>query len=167
MSEPASAWPDKHPDAELDYAVNFESECARKWSKWTDFAQGVRIRVYNATNAPGFEFEATTGGRSGGRPPAFHTADAAGETVSEGSIVWTARALSSDSLIRTIVGTPAWVADSGVTVANQAIGGMVAVADISGGTDGQDYSVTVTATMSDGNDVVKVCILPVRIPVAA
>lgn len=163
MTENAHVWADKHPDAELDYAVDFESECARTWSKWTDFAINDCIRVYQAGGCSGFEMKASVGGRTGGRPPVFPKV--AGQTVQDGSVTWVAQALSADSLVRTISGTPTWTADSGVTVANETISGMVAIADISGGSDGEDYSVTVVATMSDGNDVVKVCILPVRVPV--
>lgn len=94
--------------------------------------------------------------------PAFPSTLSA--TVRDGSVVWTAEAISSASLVRTISGTPTWAGDD-VTIANETVEGMVAIADISGGEDGEDYSVTITATMSDGNDVVKVCILPVRIPV--
>ncbi len=160
MSADSYRWEPKHPSAELDYAVDFESECARTWSRWTDFAQGDKIRVYVNGPASGFEFEATTGGRSGGRMPAFPGTLAA--TVRDGSIVWTAREISNDSLVRTINGTPTWAADTGITIANEVVAGQVAIADISGGTDGQEYRVTVTASMSDGNDVVLECVLPVE-----
>lgn len=165
MSDAAHVWADKHPDAELDYAVDFESECARTWSKWTDFSQNTRIRYFGPGHGAGFQFSATTAGRSGGRMPAFASVSAAGQAVRDGGVVWTSEAISSDSLVRTISGTPTWAADAGITIANETIEGMVAIADIAGGDAGQDYSVTVVATMSDGNDVVKVCILPVRIPV--
>lgn len=163
MSDDAAfVFPNKHPSAVLDYAVDFESECARTWSKWTDYALNDCIRVYQFGSASGLEWKATTAGRSAGRPPNFPTV--VGQTVKDGSVIWTAQALSTSSLVRTISGTPVWTADSGITAANATISGMVAIADLSGGVDGQDYSVTVIATMSDGNAVPKVCILPVRIP---
>jgi hypothetical protein len=164
MTETAHVWPDKDPDAELDYAVDFEPECARTWSRWTDYTTGDRIRVYNDKRSSGFEMEATTGGRSGGSIPRFPTALAG--TVVDGGVTWTARAVSTASLVRTITGTPVWTADSGLVVENQTIAGMVAIADLSSGVDGTDYAVKVVAETSDGNFIVKRCVLPVRIRVA-
>lgn len=162
--ESAHVWGSKHPDAELDYAVDFETECARTWSRWTDFAQDDCIRVYTHGQSSGFEMKCTTPGRSGGRMPQFPSVE--GQTVKDGSAVWTAQAISSASLVRTISGTPTWSVADGITQANATIAGMVAIADLSGGEDGSDYTVEVTAQMSDGNDVIKTCILPVRVPVA-
>lgn len=157
----AEVWEEKHPDATLDYAADFEKDCSRLWDKWQDFATGTRIRVFRPGHASGYEMEATTGGRSGGRHPTFPTAG----TLTEGSVTWTPRAISSASLLRTIVGTPTWVADSGVTVSAESLSDQKAIAKIAGGTDGVDYSVTVTAIGSDGLVMVKVGILPVRVPV--
>jgi len=159
--EAAEAWPAKHPDATLDYAIDFEEECSRPWDKWQDFATGTRIRVFRPGQASGYEFEATTGGRTGGRNPVFPTAG----TLTDGSVTWTPRAISSASLVRTIVGTPTWIADSGVTVSSETVSDQKAIAKIAGGTDGRDYSVTVAAIGSDGLLMVKVAILPVRVPV--
>ena len=162
-TEAADMFPVKHPSATLDYAVNFELECAKKWIKWTDFATNARIRIYSHGNESGYEFEATIGGRSAGRQPRWPTT--VGATVVDGSITWTCRALSSSSLTRSVVGIPAWSADSGITITNQSINGMVATANLAGGTDGNDYSVTATATLSDGTIVPKTVILPVRLPI--
>lgn len=161
-AEPARVWPDKHPDATLDYGVSFEPECARAWAKWTDFSTGTSIRVFLPGHESGLEFEATTGGRTAGRRPQFPFT--AGDWVDDGSVVWTARALSAASLRRTIVGTPTWVA-TGVTISDESIAGLIATANMGGGDNRQDYPVSVTAELSDSNIIVKVCILPVRIPV--
>lgn len=162
-TEPAYVLPAKHPTASLDYAVNFEPECAKKWIKWTDYATNARIRVYSAGNESGYEFEATIGGRSAGRMPRWSTV--IGATVIDGSITWTVRALTSGSLVRSISGMPIWSADSGITISSQSISGMVATSNLAGGADGNDYNVTVTATLSDGSIVPKLLILPVRLPV--
>lgn len=158
---PAQVWPEKHPDATLDYAIDFERACAREWAPWTDYALSTRIRVFMPGHASGYEFEATTGGRSGGRTPGFRTTG----TIADGSVVWTPRAISAASLLRTITGTPTWAADAGVTVSSASISGFKAIAKIAGGTNGQDYAVTVTAVSSDGLEIPQVAILPVRVPV--
>lgn len=155
----ALQWSSKEPGATLDYYVGFEKECARVWEPFTDFSSGDRIRVYVPGRASGFEFLATAG-RTAGRMPAWpSTID---NTVQDGSITWTCKALSTASLRRTISGTPVWSADTGVTISGAAVAGQVAYALISGGADGEDYSVTVTATLSDGVIVPVVVVLPVR-----
>lgn len=161
VNVPAQVWPEKHPDATLDYAVDFEHVCAREWAPWTDYAASTRIRVFLPGHASGYEFEATTGGRSGGRTPVFRTTG----TIADGSVVWTPRAISASSLLRTISGTPTWNADSGITVSGATVSGFKAIAKIAGGTDGEDYSVKVAATGSDGLVIVEIAILPVRVPV--
>jgi hypothetical protein len=158
----AAKWPPKHPGATWDYAVDFEEACVRTWSPITDFGAGARIRVFTGGKAVGFEFEPTTPGRSGLRMPAFKAG--IGETTPDGSIVWTCRALSSASVLRTI-DSIVWDVDPDVTVTNESVVGFKALAKQGGGTDGEDYTVTVTATMSDGLVVPQVVILPVRVPV--
>lgn len=158
--EAARTWPAKHPDETLDYAVDFEEECVRQWQAWQDFATGVCIRVFRPGQASGYEFRASTGGRSGGRHPAFLT----GQPVIDGSVIWTPQAISSASLLRSIAGTPIWTADAGVTVSGESVSDFKALAKIGGGTDAEDYSVEVTAVASDGLQLVTVVILPVRVP---
>jgi hypothetical protein len=160
----AKVWPEKHPADVLDYGFDFEQDCAREWHAWTDYASGERIRVYTAGGGSGFEFECIVAGRTAGRPPPSWPT-VLGSTITTGSTTWIARALSSASLLRTLVGVPTWVADSGITAANPRISGLIAIADLSGGDDGKDYAVTCTATDSNGLAIVKVAILPVRIPV--
>lgn len=160
----ASVWPPKHPDATLDYAVDFEEECARLWSRLTDFQAGERIRVFTGGKAVGFEFEPTTPGRSGVRAPVFPSA--VGDTVPDGSVVWTCRAISSASLLRTISGTPTWeLDDDAVTISDERVSNFKGIADLAGGEDDEDYVFTVSATTSDGLVIPKTVILPVRIPV--
>lgn len=162
----ASVWPPKHPDATLDYAVDFEEECARLWSRLTDFIAGERIRIFTGGKSVGYEFEPTTPGRSGVRVPLFPST--IGDTVVDGSVTWTCRALSSASLLRTISGTPTWEVDDDdavVTISGETVSGLKAIANLAGGEDDEDYIVTVTAATSDGLVIPKTVILPVRIPV--
>lgn len=162
----ASVWPSKHPDATLDYAVDFEEECARTWSRLTDFVAGERIRVFTGGKSVGFEFEPTTPGRSGLRFP--YLPSVIGDTVADGSVVWTCRAISSASLLRTISGTPTWEIaddDGDVTISGETVSGFKGIANLAGGEDEEDYVITVTASTSDSLVIPKTVILPVRIPV--
>lgn len=160
----ARSWPPKHPDATFDYAVDFEEECARTWASLTDFTAGERIRVFSGGKAVGFEFEPTTPGRTGLRPPVFPAV--LGSSVVDGSVVWTCRAISSASLLRTISGTPTWETDhDAVTFSGEMVSGLKAIAKMSGGENDEDYVITVTAETSDGLVIPQTVILPVRIPV--
>lgn len=158
----AKEWPPKHPEAELDYAVDFEPKCVRQWAALTDFGAGQSIRVFDGGKAVGFEFEPTTPGRTGARKPVFPSA--IGETVDDGSVTWTCRAISNDSVLRTISGTPTWASDD-LTISDEDISGFRATAHLAGGEDGKDYVVTVTAETSDGLSIPQTIILPVRVPV--
>ncbi len=159
----AKVWPGKQPESKYAYGVDFEEACARQWSKWTDFEADDAIRIYLTDargNASGFEFVAIVTGRSGGRMPAFPSSIDA--EVRDGSLVWKCRALSNASLFATIVGTPTWTADPGVTIGSQSLNGMKAAAIVDGGSEGIDYAIRVQAELSDGTRANQVCILPVR-----
>lgn len=159
--EKAQVWPEaKHPDASLDYGMGFERQCARQWRAWNDVAINTCIRVFRPGRGSGYQFRATTGGRSGGRVPTFRE----NGTTLDGSVVWTPEAITSASLERTINGTPTWSAP-GLTVTSQSIsGGLNAIAKLAGGEDGQNYPVTITATTNDGLTLIEVAILKVRVP---
>lgn len=154
----AGEWPAKDPDDKLDYYVNFESECARIWAENTVYVIGDRVRPQKPT---GFEYEAS-GGCTGHRPPVFPTVVA--RTVQDGSVTWTCRALSTQSLKRTINGTPSWTVDAGLTVESVAISGTISMAYLSGGVHGQSYAVRINAAFSDESDITATCVLPVERP---
>jgi hypothetical protein len=159
----AKVFPLKDPLASLDYAVNFEAECARRWTKRTDFTSGTRIRVYAEGSkgaAAGFDMVAQNTGRTGSKEPTFPSI--IDDVVTDGSIVWKCAALSTGSLRSTIVGVPSWTGDSGITISSPSVDGLKATAMISSGSDGVDYQVLVQATLSNGSTPVAVCSLPVR-----
>lgn len=158
--EAAAVWPSKHPSETLDYAIDFEEECVQQWQPWLDCPLGLCIRMFRAGQASGYELRVATPGRSGGRHPSFLT----GQPTIDGSVIWTPQAISSASVLRAISGTPTWSADAGVVISAQSVADFRAIAKIGGGTDGQDYSITVTAVGSDGIQMVKTAVLPVRVP---
>jgi hypothetical protein len=90
-----------------------------------------------------------------------------GQPVTDGSITWTCQAISDASLRKTVLGIPTWTPETGITASGPSISGTLTSAVLSGGVDGQDYTVLVTANFSGTPPTSKtmVCILPVRRPV--
>lgn len=158
--EAAKSWDAKHPDDTEVFVVDFERACARYWAPKDDFTLGDRIRL-KGRNA--FEHELTAAGRTGAREPVF--AEAIGAETRDGSATWTCRAISTASLVKSISGIPTWVSDAGLSITGQAKAGLQAYATISGGAQGENYTVEVQATFSDATTLTATCILPVRMPV--
>jgi hypothetical protein len=135
---------EKDPAESLDYAVEFDRHCVRLREPNTDYSINTRVRPARAT---GLQYTATVAGRSGTDEPRWPTT--VGGTVQDGSITWTAEAVSVASLLRSL-NTATWTADTGVTVATPTTTTTRASALISGGQLGQKYLVRCDGTFSDG-----------------
>lgn len=153
---PAGVWPDKDPESTEEFGVDFTRRLTRWWETRRDYSTSTRVR--SRTKA-GYEWECTTGGQSGLAEPRWPTTVAT--TVTDGSVTWTCRAISTASLTST-VSSVTWTPDTAITSASAALSGQIATANLSGGIDGTDYDVKVAATLADGRVLVKRCILPVR-----
>lgn len=157
-TEAAKVWErPKDPDEAVQYSVDFGPDVARRWKPDHSYASGVHLQPRRAN---GYDYECTTPGRTGFREPVWPTT--VGSTVNDGSVVWTCRAPSTASNRVTITGTPTWAPDSGLTVAGVTVDGSETFALLSGGTDGENYTVVVTALTTDGQTLKQVCILKVR-----
>ena len=156
-AEPALVWGVKDPDMTDRFFFDFEQYCAFQWLERTDFGAGQRIRLYDGSDASGFEFE-WSGGRTSGRMPRMPSI--LGVSVKDGSGAWTCRSLSDTSLSRTITGLPTWTPDAGITASNVLMSGLVCSALLAGGVDGNTYGVLLSAPTTDGVIVVR-CLLPV------
>lgn len=88
----------------------FEGMDANVWAATTAYSLGTGVRP---TVRNGFSYEATTAGTSAGTAPTFPTT--AGSTVTDGTVVWTARANSCLSSVTMAAGD--------FTVANGTTGG--------------------------------------------
>lgn len=144
----------KRAGARIPRGFNFVLEMARRWEAATPYAAGVRIRPASKATQTGFEYE-SSGGVSGSTEPKWPRRLASpGHTVIDGSIVWTARELSFDSLLERIA-SATWTADSGITateipeVDNAAE--QSSSVTISGGTVGTTYAVSVLVTTTEAN----------------
>ena len=134
---------EKDPAEALDYSVEFIAHAARYREPNTDYMTGTRVQPLRST---GLEYNASTGGRTGTSEPRWPTT--VGQTVTDGSVVWTAAAISSGSLVRTL-SSVVWTLDTGITKSAQTEQGTKSTAVISGGTLGQTYMVRVDGTFSD------------------
>jgi hypothetical protein len=128
---------------------NYTDFLTNRWESGTIYAAGERIRPLTAT---GFQYS-SSGGQSASEEPSWPTT--LGGTVTDGSITWTAQAITNDSL-RATISSSAWAASSSdITIAGETSvntgGSQVVTALISGGTAGRRYEITNTVTLSDSS----------------
>ena len=136
---------EQDPADVADYSVDFTAECVRYRAPDSTYAQNVCVRPARGT---GLQYRATTAGRSGSDEPRWPLT--AGQTVQDGSVVWTAEAAGAASLFRQLQGV-VWTADAGITVGSPTMDAdaCVATANVSGGVHGQSYLVRAAATFTD------------------
>lgn len=136
---------EQDPADVLDYAVDFSAECVRYRLPDTTYALNTCVRPAKAT---GMQYRATTAGRSGTEEPRWPVT--VGQTVQDGSVVWTAEAATTASLVRQVQ-SATWVPDTGLTASNPTTDAdaCAASANISGGVLGQSYLVRVAMTFTD------------------
>jgi len=87
----------------LPVGIDLTDFCERRWDNAVVagiYAVGAFVRP-TPQNRTGFEYECTQGGQVGLVEPAWPTV--IGQTVNDGSVEWTCRAISNSSLLKTIV----------------------------------------------------------------
>lgn len=146
----------KDPDVDTEYAIDARrlayQEMRRSWPY-------AITQIVKAPRHTGFYYEATTAGETKQNWPDFPRAEA--ETVTDGSVVWTARHPSSSDL-PTISSVTWTVSPSGLTVDSERIDGGIVYPTVADGTDGVDYEITAHITWSTAQvDEVTVTV-PVR-----
>lgn len=139
------------------WGFNLALYFSRKWTKITPFAASVAIKPSKEGLQTGYEY-VSSGGVSGSAEPRWPSAKdiAAGKnTVRDGSIVWTARAITEDSLFERI-DTVAWDVDAGITFVEAAVVDEAAMQATGGkfstGTQGEQYDATALITTTQGNE---------------
>ena len=123
--------------------VDFRDAIEYRWSPSTAYDSGdyVRPSVGN-----GFEYECTTAGQTNATEPSWPTT--AGSTVTNGSVVWTARAFATnaaDTISSANVEVP-----TGITAGTPSVDGTVIIVAVSGGENGNTYLISIEATTSAG-----------------
>jgi hypothetical protein len=112
--------------------------------------------------ATGFEYKCTTPGVTGGHPH-FRIAwpTTIGGTIPDGSVVWTAQAISTDSL-RASISSSSWPAVAGLTFSAAAAIDLVYSTNVAGGSSGETYQIAHEITLSTGEPKEALIILPVQ-----
>ena len=138
---------------------------------WHDYLANIRrqafaYQVNDVVRPPralftGLQYRCTTAGSSSGKPYAGllwpRTAVA---TMIDGSVVWTAEALTTASM-RSAISSNTWVATTGVTLGAQTSVDFRYVIFVAGGVSGQSYDIKHQVTLTNGEDKEGVAVLPV------
>lgn len=149
-------------EARLDYGFDWTRTFSRRWMRDRPFDAGVVIRP--ETIVTGFEY-LSSGGQSGEEEPNWPRT--LGGTVVDGSITWTAQAISVDSLLDSIA-ADAWSASdpAGLTVTPQAevatAGLQMTSVVLSGGTIGVTYTVDNEVDTLSGREYVARILLTIE-----
>lgn len=145
----------KDPDVPATYSIDWRRHLIGEALRETEFVQGAVVRPERAT---GFYYECTTAGLTKARYPVWPRVS--GETVQDGSVVWTARHPDTPSLPS--VQSATWTVPSGITKDSQSERATHTHITLSGGTDGEDYELTCRMTPSSGNVVEQSITVQVR-----
>lgn len=134
----------KDPDSAQEYAIDARVHVVpparRKWPYDSlDVVRGSQMHT-------GFYYVCTQAGETGHKHPVWPRAD--GETVADGSVIWTCRAPASAGL--PAISTVVWDG-GGLTVDSQRIDDGVAYVTLSGGVAGTSYEVTARITWNNGH----------------
>jgi len=142
----------------VPWGFDFTGYLTNEWSEGTVFLVGDVIRPADST---GYEY-ISSGGQSGSSEPRWPRTLAS--TVTDGSITWTAQAISNDSL-RTTIDTSVWFAPTDISISVEQVydtdGMQMTSALIGGGVAGESYDVLNTVTFDDGS--VEVSIIRVSV----
>lgn len=147
----------KDPDADREYAIDARSLAYQEMRRSWPYGIGQFVRAPRHT---GFYYEVTTAGETRHNWPELPRES--GETVSDGSVVWTARHPTDADL--PYVSSVIWSVDpSGeLAVDSERVDGGIVYPTFTDGEDGADYEVTARLVWSTGQiDEVTVTI-PVR-----
>lgn len=121
--------------------------------RWPGAGRSVTGAIVRPTRATGLQYQCTTPGYTGDNEPSWPTT--AGQSITDGTAVWTAQAISASSLVATISAS-AWAMQqtgSGIALSAPALNGLVAqvLADFSAAAIG-DWDLINTISCSDGGN---------------
>lgn len=121
------------------------------------YAQGVRVRLPR-DRSTGLQYECTTAGVTDSVEPRWpKVVDA---TVQDGSVVWTAKAIASNSL-RTTVSAVVDPTHADLTIGEPTIDDLVYRYPVAGGSDGESYELVQHITCANGQEEDGIVVLPV------
>lgn len=143
------------------YAFDLTDDFANLWEAGRNFAAAATIRPLK-DQSTGLEY-VSSGGVSGKREPRWP--NQVGGTATDGTITWTAQALSTDSL-KWRISTIVWTADAGITASDQVDTDAASLQEAriyaSGGESGTTYMIRGLVT-ADPDSSLHECLLEVGI----
>jgi hypothetical protein len=116
------------------------------------------------SRATGLEYKCTTAGVTSQAPyDRLRWPTAAASTITDGTVVWTAQAVSTSSL-RATVSSDSWTADTGLTLSDQSNTDLIYTTYAAAGTNGERYEVKHAITLSGSPAEIKeaLILLPVK-----
>jgi hypothetical protein len=112
--------------------------------------------------ATGLQYRCTVAGITSGRKYSeIRWPTVVGGTVTDGTVTWTAEALSNGSL-RSTIASNTWPAVAGLTLSGAASLDLRYVTRVAGGVSGTSYDIKHQVTLASGEDKEAVIVLPVR-----
>lgn len=145
----------KDPDVAATYTIDWHDELVIEAFREYAFGPGAFVQAQRDT---GWYYECTTAGRTARNYPQWPRA--AGQTVNDGSVVWTARHPTGSGVPQ--VSSAVWTLPSGITKDSQSESGALTNIVLSGGTDGVDYEILCRMTPSAGSVIEKTITVQVR-----
>lgn len=134
----------KDPDQDITLELDVRSLAYGEMRRGRPYSTGTFVRAPRHT---GFYYECTTAGETKAHWPDLPRA--ATETVTDGSVVWTARH-PSDATLPSISDVAWEVSAAALAVDSETISGGLIFPVLSGGVAGVTYTVTATVTWSTG-----------------
>jgi hypothetical protein len=144
---------------EVAIEVDWHDYLIRTRLAGTAYSVNDRVRPLRR-DATGLQYRCSTAGVTSGKP-SVRWPTVSGGTVTDGTVVWTAEAVTSASL-RTTISTEDWPAVTGLTLGAESNADLRYQVLVDGGVSGQTYEVRHQVVMANGEEKEAVAVLPVR-----
>lgn len=151
--------PVKRSFDEVPVEVDWHDYLARVRQHGTAYTVGDRVRPLRK-DATGLQYNCTTAGVTSGKP-LVRWPTTIGGTVTDGTVVWTAEAVTTQSL-RTTISSDDWPAVTGLTLGTESSSDLRYQVMVGSGVSGQSYEVKHRVTLANGEDKEAVAVLPVQ-----
>lgn len=146
---------------EVPIEADWHDYLIRQRRPGTAYASSDTVRPLRA-RATGLQYRCTTAGVTSGVPTdRIRWPTVVGGTVDDGSVVWTAEAVTSASL-RTTIASDDWPSVTGLTLGSASNSDLRYVVTVDGGVSGQTYEVKHQVTLANGEEKEAVIVLPVQ-----
>lgn len=150
--------PPKRSFDNVPVQIDWHNYLINKWAPGTYVEEGTCIRLPRPGASFGLEYRVAQTGVTGGKLPSFQAV--VGSQVSDGSVIWVAQPVSSDSL-RSLIQSYSWAADAGVTLGPETLADLVHMVQVSGGALGETYQIRSRIVLYNGEQKEGVALLTI------